>query len=82
MTIKIMIKLIFANIFHVKIQHKTINLTFCVIFASIKLPQQDIPKNNNCLNDTIIFSVIVMCRLVWLVKKCFPRPLVNKTNDE
>ena len=48
-------QLSFVIIFHVKFQHKTINLSFWVVFASIKLPRHDIPKNNYRLNDTIIF---------------------------
>ena len=61
--------LLFAIVFQVKVQHKTINLLFCVVFASIKLPRHDIPKNNYRLNDTIIFFVIMLCRFMSLVKK-------------
>ena len=50
---KIPINLSFVIVFHVKIQHKTTNLSFCIIFASIKL--HEIPKTNYRLNETIIF---------------------------
>ena len=52
------------TIFQVEIQHKTINLSFCVIFDSIKLPRHDIAKINYHLNDTIIFLLsccVVSC---------------------
>ena len=39
---KNLINLSFVIAFHVKIQQKTINLSFCVVFASIKLPQHNI----------------------------------------
>ena len=39
-----MIKVLFVILLHVKIQHKTINLMFCVIYVWIKLPQHDIPQ--------------------------------------
>ena len=62
--IKILINLSCVTIFQVKIQHKTINLSFCVIFASIKLLRQDIPKNNYRLNDTInLFCCVVSFRV-------------------
>ena len=60
-------------------KNPTQNNKFIVLcrFASIKLPRHDIPKNNCCLNDTIIFFVIVLCRFVLLVKKkCYRRPLL------
>ena len=45
--------------FHVKIQHKTINLSFCIVFASTKLPQHNIPKTNYRLNDKKKFLVVL-----------------------
>ena len=63
--IKMLINLSFVIIFHVQIQRKTTNLSFCVIFVSIKLPQHEFPKSNYCLNDTIIFLLsccIFSCR--------------------
>ena len=48
-------KLIVYYCFNVKIQHKTTNLLFCVVFVSLKLPRHKIPKNNYHLNDAIIF---------------------------
>ena len=53
--INIPINLSFITVFQVKIQHKTINLLFCVVFASIKLLQYNIPEINYRLNDKIFF---------------------------
>ena len=72
------INLSLVIVFHVKIQHKTTNFSFCVDFVLIKLPSHEIPKNNYCLNDTNFFLLsycIVSCR--WS-KKCYPRPLYDK----
>ena len=63
--IKIPINLSFVIVFHVKILQKTINLLFCVVFASIKLMQYNIPEINYRLNDTIFFCN----RVVSFVKK-------------
>ena len=73
--IKIPTYLSFVIVFHVKIQHKTIYLSFCIVFASIKLPQQGIPKTNYRLNETIFFFVIVLCRFRSMVKKLLPQTL-------
>ena len=61
-------KFIICYCFQVKIHHKTIILSFCVIFASLKFPRHDIRKNNYRFHDTIFF-VIVLFRFVSLVKK-------------
>ena len=58
------IHLSFVIVFHVKIQHKATNLSFCVVFASIKLPRHIIPINNYCLNDTIII-LLLCCIFSW-----------------
>ena len=49
------------------------NQSFCVIFAMIKLLQDNIPKNYYRLNSTIIF--LLSCCVVGQ-KKCYRRPLV------
>ena len=73
--IKIPINVSFVIVFHVKIQHKKINLSFYIIFASKKLPRHEISKNNYQLNETIIFL------LSWCVvsyhwsKKVLPQTL-------
>ena len=74
--IKNPVNLLFLIFFRKKFLHLTINLLFCVVFAYIKLPRQDIPKNNYCLNDTIIF--LLSCCVVGQ-KKCYRRPLVPST---
>ena len=61
--IYILINLVVVIIFHVKIQHKTIYLLFCFIFALIKLPRHDIHRDNCRLNDTIVFWL--SCCVVW-----------------
>ena len=78
--IKILINLLFAIIFHVKIQHKTTNLQFCIVFVSKKLPQHEILKNSYRLNDTIIYfcyRVVSFC--VVGQKKCDCRPFLVKS---
>ena len=71
-----LINLSFVVVFNVKIQHQTPNLSFCVVFVLIKLPQQQIPKNNYRLNDTIIFfCYCVVSFHVIGQKKCYCRPL-------
>ena len=73
--IKILINLFFAIVFHVKIQHNTTKILFCVVFALIKLSKHNIPEKNYRLNDTIIFlsGFVVSCR--W-AKKCYRRPFL------
>ena len=77
--IKMLIILLFVVIFHVKIQQKTTNLLFCVVFVLIKLSQHEIPKNNFCLNNTIIlYWYHVVSFHVVGQKKCYGRPLDPK----
>ena len=77
-----MIKISIDLLFDVKIQHKTINLLFCVVFASIKLPQHHIPKNNFRSNDTIFVFVFMLCHFVSLVKKSVtPDPLFRTRHE-
>ena len=66
-------KFIICYFFHIRIQHKTINISFCIIFASIKLPQHKILKTNDCLNKTIIF--LLSCCVVSYRWSLNPRPL-------
>ena len=79
--IKILIKLSFVIIFHVKIQHKGTNLLFCIIFVLIKLPRHEIPKNNYHLNETIFFVIGFYC-LVSLVKKVLLQTLALNPGSE
>ena len=76
-------KFILCYRFSCKNPTKTINLLFCIVFASIKLPQHVVPKTNYCLNETIIF--LLSCCVVSVVgqKKCYCRPLMgaNQSNS-
>ena len=64
--ITILLNLVFVIAFHVKIQHKTINLSFCFVFASIKLPR----------HNTIIFQIKQF--FVIFLLHCYRRPLLSK----
>ena len=73
--IKMPINLSFVIACHVKIQHKTTNFSFSVVFVLIKLPLHEFPKNNYPLNDTkknFCYGSIVMCR--WSKKSVTADP--------
>ena len=81
---KILINLSFVILFYVKIQHKTINLSFLLFFLN-KITTTQYTWNNYRLNDTTIFFVIVLCRLVSLVQKVSPQFLdisIGKADSE